>query len=175
MAKIMTKAEESAIVDQIEALINQTEANSYTRMAFAGCVNMARENIEYDFANSYPEMIEYKDKQNADAMHKNVELKNRIAELEQKVKDAREYRDSTESVIDNMDKELTDAKKNAKEWEQQAYSIAEELEDANEELMRMEIEINHLKAEIVRLKLERMTEDSVSKIYDLMKEREQNA
>jgi len=91
--KLWTKDAEREQLRKIAELIDETEPGSYIRMAFAGCVRMAEENIEYDFANSYPELLEYKDKQ--------------IVELEQAKCDAREYRASTEKVLDDMTEELT--------------------------------------------------------------------
>lgn len=60
---IMTKAQEREILNQISELIDSTEPGSYIRTAFSGCVQMAENNIRDDFANNYPDMIEYRDAQ----------------------------------------------------------------------------------------------------------------
>ena len=158
--KTWTKDAEREQLRKIAELIEETEANSYIRFAFAGCVKMAEENIEYDFANSYPDLIEFKDKQISEFRRDAEGMQERIKELEQAKKDAREYRASAESVIDNMQEEITgwknkfsDAVSLADEWENNAHDMANQL--------------SHKDAEIQRLKAE---------LYDYMrKERETNA
>lgn len=63
----MTKAQEKAILEQIKALIESTGKDSYISAAFAGCIELAHENIDNDFMFSYPEKLEmaYKDAQTA--------------------------------------------------------------------------------------------------------------
>lgn len=53
----MTKNEERKVLEQIEKLIASTGADSYISMAFAGCCDMARSNIDNDFANNPQEAI----------------------------------------------------------------------------------------------------------------------
>ena len=47
-----TKNEERKILSQIEKLIESAGKDSYIAYAFAGCCDIARDNIENDFANS---------------------------------------------------------------------------------------------------------------------------
>lgn len=47
-----TKNEERQILNQIAALIAEAGENSYIGYAFEGCVSIARDNIDNDFANS---------------------------------------------------------------------------------------------------------------------------
>lgn len=47
-----TKNEEKKILSQIEKLIESAGKDSYIAYAFAGCCDIARDNIENDFANS---------------------------------------------------------------------------------------------------------------------------
>ena len=60
---MMTKAQETEILNKIEKLIAQAGEESYIGWAFAGCVNRARENIEYDFALNPQEELECARKQ----------------------------------------------------------------------------------------------------------------
>lgn len=53
----MTKQEERQTLAKIEKLIASAGADSYIGMAFAGCVEMARDNIENDFGNSMQESL----------------------------------------------------------------------------------------------------------------------
>lgn len=51
----MTKQEERQTLAKIEKLIAAAGEDSYIGMAFAGCVQMAKDNIENDFGNSMQE------------------------------------------------------------------------------------------------------------------------
>ena len=154
MAKIMTKAEESAIVDQIEKLINSTEANSYVRFAFAGCVKLARDNIEYDFGNSYPDMLEFKDKEIEEARRDAECLRKRIADKSSRIDELSAETIRLEDVIDNMENELTswsnkyaNAEKVANAWEEHAHDVANQLSQKDAEIMRLKAEIYDLRKE----------------------------
>ena len=54
----MTKQEERNILKKIEKLIAEAGEDSYIAMAFAGCVDMAKSNIDNDFANNPQEAIQ---------------------------------------------------------------------------------------------------------------------
>lgn len=145
MPKIMTKAEESAIVDQIESLINQTEANSYVRFAFAGCLRMARENIEFDFANSYPDMIEFKDKQISECRRDAEGMQKRITELDGKLKKMAESYEDMCKIAENNGKD-------SEEWEKQAHDVSTMYCKLEKECADKDAEILCLKAEIYDLR-----------------------
>ena len=53
-----TKQQERETLKKISDLIAAAGPDSYIGMAFAGCVEMASENIENDFGNSWPERYE---------------------------------------------------------------------------------------------------------------------
>ena len=54
----MTKAQEMKTLEQIKALIESTGKDSYISWAFAGCVEMARRNIENDWAENPEEAVQ---------------------------------------------------------------------------------------------------------------------
>jgi len=53
-----TKQQERETLAKIEKILQGVDPESYIGMAFAGCVEMAAENIENDFGNSWPERYE---------------------------------------------------------------------------------------------------------------------
>ena len=73
--KIWTKDEERNQLRKIAELIEETDADSYIRMAFCGCVKLAEENIEYDFGNSFPDMLDFRAKQIAEMTEEIVNLR----------------------------------------------------------------------------------------------------
>ena len=139
MRVIWTKDMEREQLRKIQALIDETEPNSYIRFAFAGCVRMAEENIEFDFCNSFPDMIEYRDKKLEDALRDAEEKKNRVAKLEQRVSE--------------MEAEIAVLKEERDNWENEA-------DDAGRLYVCLETECQEKDTEIVRLKAE---------LYDYMR------
>ena len=63
MASIASKDQERKVLEQITKLINSLGEDSYCGCAFAGCVEMAKDNIENDFCNSWQDKCDVKDKQ----------------------------------------------------------------------------------------------------------------
>lgn len=63
MASIASKEQERKVLEQITKLINSLGEDSYCGCAFAGCVEMAKESIDYDFCNSWQDKCDAKDKQ----------------------------------------------------------------------------------------------------------------
>ena len=159
----MTKAEERKILEQIVDLIQSTPTDSYIRSAFSGVPEYAVRNIDDDAA--------YNPVEERDMWE--VRCKNITAELNQTKKDFSEYRASTEKVLDDMTEELTmwknkysDMCKSAEEWEQNAHDAGEMYCGLEEEIKTQNAEIIRLRAEIVRMKLERMTEFDLATMYE---------
>lgn len=130
---------------KIEDLINETEPGSYIRMAFAGCVRMAEENIENDFANNYPEIVESRDKTIA-------ELRGKITANELDLKLMAEDLDRAGKREENLEKQKDEAEKMIRE-------IANENDKLAQDVAHRDIEIDKLNAEIMKLK---------AKLYDYM-------
>ena len=65
MPSIASKEQERKVLEQITKLIDSLGEDSYCGCAFAGCVEMAKENIENDFGNSWQDKCYAKDKQAA--------------------------------------------------------------------------------------------------------------
>ena len=55
---MMTKAEEIKALEAIKKILDKAGDDSYIGMAFHGCVDMARSNIDNDFANDPMEALE---------------------------------------------------------------------------------------------------------------------
>ena len=77
---MMTKQEERNILKQIENLIAAAGEDSYIGMAFAGCCDMARSNIDNDFANNPQEAIKNlrKNLEEAQEMNRRLEQDNTL-------------------------------------------------------------------------------------------------
>lgn len=110
---MMTKAEETKVLGKIEALIKSCGEDSYIGFAFEGCVEMARSNIENDFANSPKKAIENmrknldrKNRECADLGDQLSKAVNRISELEQEREKCRMHRGLYELIVANAESQI---------------------------------------------------------------------
>lgn len=78
MGKVWSKDAEREQLRKIRELIEETEVGSYIRMSFSGICEMCAQNIENDFADNMPELLEDRDEEirnlrqkcvNSDAKH----------------------------------------------------------------------------------------------------------
>ena len=182
----MTKMEELKLLEKIEELLRSADSDSYISMTFAGISEVCRNNIVNDFGDEpvrdlddlrekyYAEVRAHDTTKHllADAQNIGSKAIEERDELRIKLKDAEDYRRSTEKYEQEMDDEITKWKnmysdmcgiadrngESAKEWEDNAH-------DAREMYCAKNAECEQKDAEIMRLKAE---------IYDLRKECEQN-
>ena len=142
---MMTKDQEREVLNKIKALIDSTGSDSYIEAAFAGCVEIAADNIDNDFMTSLKDRSEEANKREAAAKLElqeqkdlNKDLQNRIEELEKKI----------------------DAEKEAKETAlNNAIALTDQLYSEKDNVNGLERQIEGLEDEIIRLK---------AKLYDLM-------
>lgn len=161
----MTKADEKKILAQIVDLIQSTPMDSYIRSAFSGVPEYAVRNIDDDAAYNPVEERNMWEMRCGDLS----------IELKQVKKDNSEYRASTEKVIDDMTEELTmwknkysDMCKSAEEWEQDAHDAGDLYYELEEECRAKSQEITRLRAKIMRMEFERMTEFDLATMYEKM-------
>lgn len=162
MGKVWTKDAEREQLRKIAELIEETECGSYIRMAFAGCVKMAEENIEFDFANSYPDQIDFKDKQNA-------EMGDRLLKLEHNCDAMSETIKAKDAEIEKLGHMLESKKIEAEKWEQNAHEAGELYCELEKECKQKDAEIIRLRAEIVRMRLSMMTDKGYAELYECVK------
>ena len=152
----MTKAEERKILEQIVELIQSTPTDSYIRSAFSGVPEYAVRNIEDDAAyNPVEERDMWESRFNVESREHDRDKK-LLADSQKMCKEA----------VDENEK----LRKLVAEWEQNAHDAGEMYAEENTACMKMAREIMKLKAEIVRLRMERMTEDEMATMYDRMNE-----
>lgn len=154
----MTKSEELKILEAIEGLILEAGPDSYIRMTFAGVPEVCRRNIENDFGNiPVQDLEDVRKLLDAEERHHD-ETKRMLAESQKIAKDA----------IDQRDKLLAERD----EWEQNAHDAGEMYAELEQENAVLTAEIRKLKAEIVRMRMERMDENAMAHLYDRMNEEE---
>ena len=152
----MTKAEELKLLEKIDALIKSAGKDSYIAMTFAGICDVCRRNIEDDFGD-----IPVQDAEDARTMlhaeeRRHDETKHQLAEAQKIAKDAMDQRDKLLAERD--------------EWEQNAHDSGDLYCELEKECSQKILEIRNLKAEIVQMKLERMTDVEYADLYDRMNE-----
>ena len=151
-----TKDQEREALEKIKAILDTLGLDSYVGTAFEGCLEIAEENIENDFAFSMKQRVEA-------AVVENRRLKERVKELEDKLaeseKDYEAAHAAAHLVADEKDAEIQRLKTQVQELSEKLASAEEALEDANEEAGSAEARSGEAQAEIVRLK---------AKLYDYM-------
>lgn len=151
-----TKDQEREALEKIKAILDTLGPDSYVGTAFEGCLEIAEENIEDDFACSMKQRVEA-------AVVENSRLKERVKELEDKLaeseKDYEAAHAAAHLVADEKDAEIQRLKTQVQELSEKLASAEEALEDANEEAGSAEARSGEAQAEIVRLK---------AKLYDYM-------
>ncbi|WP_343121310.1 hypothetical protein [Intestinimonas butyriciproducens] len=151
-----TKDQEREALEKIKAILDTLGLDSYVGTAFEGCLEIAEENIENDFAFSMKQRVEA-------AVVENSRLKERVKELEDKLaeseKDYEAAHAAAHLVADEKDAEIQRLKTQVQELSEKLASAEEALEDANEEAGSAEARSGEAQAEIVRLK---------AKLYDYM-------
>ena len=151
-----TKDQEREALEKIKAILDTLGLDSYVGTAFEGCLEIAEENIENDFAFSMKQRVEA-------AVVENSRLKERVKELEDKLaeseKDYEAAHAAAHLVADEKDAEIQRLKTQVQELSEKLASAEEALEDANEEAGSAEARSGDAQAEIVRLK---------AKLYDYM-------
>ena len=152
----MTKAEELKLLEKIDALIKSADAGDYIPMTFAGIVEVCKRNIEDDFGDSPVEdCANMRFALDAERrMHD--ETKRMLAEAQNMCAKAMDERDELRVKL--------------KEAEEQRDCMAECVDGTNAILDQAEAEIRKLKAEIVRIRMERMTDVEYAELYDRMNE-----
>ena len=154
MAKVWSKDAEREQLQKIAALIEETEPGSYIRMTFAGVCDVCKRNIEDDFGDSpVNDCANMRVAFDAERrMHD--ETKRQLADLQKMCKEALDLNDKLRKTADECTKTAHDA------WE-----MYPELE---EECRAKSQEITRLRAEIMRMKFERMTEFDLATMYEKM-------
>lgn len=147
-----TKKQEREALQKIEAIIESMGKDSYIGMAFAGCCEMAADNIENDFANSMMEQRDYE----AMEGYKKDKI---ISKLEDEKKTA-------EARADLEERTAIQWKEDCERWEDRynrEFSRREEAEATGsrlvDEKVSLEQKLEEAKREIVELK---------AKLYDFL-------
>ena len=155
----MTKAEELKLLEQIDTLIKSADPCDYIPMTFAGIIEVCKSNIENDFGDSPVE----------DCANMRVALD---AERRMHDETKRQLADSQKMCKEAMD-ENDRFRKMIEELREQRDCMAECVDGNNAIIDEAEAENRKLKAEIVRMRMERMTDDDMARWYDIEKMNEE--
>ena len=150
----MTKAEELIIVAKIEDLIAEAGADSYIRMTFAGICDICRRNIEDDFGDQPVRDLDLLRLDYDAERQMHDQTKHLLAESQKMCKEALDENERLRKLV--------------AEWEQNAHDAGEMYCGLEEEIKTQNAEITRLRAEIVRMKLERMTDVEYAELYEKM-------
>ncbi len=142
---VTSKEQEREALIKIQQIINSLGADSYIAAAFDGCIEMAEDNINDDFANSYKGI--------AEAAQKRERESHEVAKNQEKViKDL-------QTEIDNLNKLYEHEKESYLRAMDEVHQYVSEKSFLSAQVECLEKEIEYDKEEIMKLK---------AKLYDLM-------
>lgn len=157
---MMTKEQELKTLEQIKKILAGTDADSYVRIAFQGCVQAAAENIENDWACSPLERAITAESRVEKLEAANNELRNKIKEMD------KSHEQFATAVKDEHEKLMNDYQKvigYSNEVEDRLAAATEQAEDMDMQLTEMkakyEADMKAKDTEIMMLK---------AKLYDLL-------
>lgn len=150
----MTKAEELKLLAQIDALIKSADPCDYIPMTFAGIVEVCRRNIEDDFGDSPVEDCANMRVALDAERRMHDETKHQLADAQKMCKEALDENERLRKLV--------------AEWEQNAHDAGDLYCELEEECRAKSQEITKLRAEIMRMKFERMTEFDLATMYEKM-------
>lgn len=148
----MTKAEEMNLLGKIAELIASAGTDSYIHDTFAGVVEVCRNNIENDFG---------------DRPVKDLELLrcDYDAEKQMHSETKRQY-DEAQNALNEARRDTEGMQKRIADLAEERDTLTECVEGCHAIIDEQDAEIRKLKAEIVKLRMERMTEEQIAELYD---------
>lgn len=155
----MTKAEELKLLDKIAGLIAESGKDSYISMTFAGIVDVCKRNITDDFGDSPVQDLELERERFSAESRMHDETKRMLADSQKALKEAMNEIESLKSQVRNLG---DDAANLAEERDAMSDCVT----GLQEIVDKQDAEIRRLKAEIVRMRMERMTEEQVAELYE---------
>lgn len=150
----MTKAEELKLLEKIAGLIAESGKDSYIAMTFDGIVDVCRQNIENDFGNEPVRDLDLLRMDYDAERQMHDQTKRQLAEAQKMCKEAMDENEHLRKLV--------------AEWEQNAHDAGDMYCELEEECRAKSQEITRLRAEIMRMKFERMTEFDLATMYEKM-------
>lgn len=151
-----TKDQEREALEKIKAILDTLGPDSYVGTALEGCLEIAEENIENDFACSMKQRVEA-------VVVENTRLKERVKELEEKLaeseKDYEAAHEAAHLVADEKDAEIEKLKAQVSSLTEIGRLNAEKCDEVRSEAWDLQKRAEKAEAEVIRLK---------AKLYDYM-------
>lgn len=146
-----TKEMERKALEQIKRIVSELGEDSYIGTAFEGCFEIARTNIDNDWACSQKQLVEGLEKQLAKQAKDNEFLKAQKEHLEKKLADAEKNNRLREEWAERFNGEIRELKKAADAREEAARKMQEVIDRQEAEKEQMAMEIIKLKARLFDL------------------------
>lgn len=151
-----TKDQEREALGKIKAILDTLGPDSYVGTALEGCLEIAEENIENDWACSMKQRVEA-------VVVENTRLKERVKELEDKLaeseKDYEAAHEAAHLVADEKDAEIEKLKSQVSSLTEIGRWNAEKCDEVRSEVWDLQKRAEKAEAEVIRLK---------AKLYDYM-------
>ena len=149
------KDTELRILDKIEELIKSAGEDSYIADTFDGIVEVCRNNIRNDFGD--------RPVQDLEDMRKRFDAEVRMHDEDKRIIDVSQT--MCKAALDECER----LRKQVAELTDQRDCMAECVDGNNHIIDEAEAEIRKLKAEIVKMRMERMDNNAMALMYDRMR------
>lgn len=157
----MTKAEEMKILVKIAGLIAEAGKDSYIHMTFDGICDICKQNIENDFGDCPVKDLELERERFNAEMQMHAETKRMLKESDDSLNKAMLEIESLKSQVRNLGQDAANLAEERDAMSDCVHGLQEIMDKQNGKIRK-------LKAEIVKLRMERMSEEAIAELYEKM-------
>ena len=155
----MTKAEEMKILVKIAGLIAEAGKDSYIHMTFDGILDVCKRNIENDFGDCPVKDLELE----RERFHAEVRMHE---ETKRMLKESDDHLNKAMIEIEALKSQVRNLGADSANLAEERDAMSDCVNGMHEIVDKQDGEIRRLKAEIVKLRMERMTEEQIAELYD---------
>lgn len=141
MGQIATKEQERKALAQIIEIVEGLGENSYIGTAFEGCFDIARDNIENDFACSMKGAKECVEKQLGEAKDTIRYRESELADREKEVRSLNKTLEQQTERIDSLENQRVQYQQRLREAELEASDMTAKADKLEEEVIRLKAKL----------------------------------
>lgn len=136
-----TKQQEREALAKIKKIVEALGEDSYIGAAFAGCFELAEENIEFDFACNLQDRAEAAEREATDLKKKASDLERQVQEAKMSLETTRRLSESYETQLQDMGQKVRDLTAKLHEIETLAGDHQRRAEDAEGQIIRLKAQL----------------------------------
>lgn len=139
-----TKEQEREALKKIMKIVEGLGEDSYIGTAFEGCFEIAKENIENDFACSMKQRLETSEKENAGLIKSIAEYQNKVKSLDMKAKNLEEATLAYSKEAEKMVEKINSLKDSATKYWNDLQAAEAKLDEKEDEIIKLKAKLYDL-------------------------------